>query len=103
MIRHMVFVRFSSDVSRHDRARILSELGALRDHLGGILDFQTRRNESPETAVTHAFNDMFWFDFEDDAARDAYLEDEAHKALGARLVDAAVGGLKGIFVCDITI
>lgn len=100
MIRHIVLVRFRSDVSEQEKADIYGALGALRGHLGGILDCQFGANVSPETPVVHGFNDGFWFDFEDVGARDAYLNDEKHKAVGSRLVGLAEGGLEGITVAD---
>jgi hypothetical protein len=52
--------------------------------------------ESLQRGHTHAFT----IDFADEAARDAYLVDAGHKALGARLVAAAEGGRDGITVVD---
>ena len=46
------------------------------------------------------FRDVFWFDFRDVAVRDAYLDDEVHKGIGARIVAATEGGPDGVFVCD---
>ena len=100
MIRHIVLVRFRADVTDQEKADIYRDLGKLRDHLGGIVDCQFGANISPETAVVHGFNDGFWFDFEDAAARDAYLEDDKHQAAGGRLVEMAEGGLEGITVAD---
>ena len=100
MIRHMVHLRFTDTVSMIARAEMLAALDGLRAHLAGILDYRMFRNISPETPVLHGFMDLFWFDFVDESARDIYLADPAHQAIGARLV-AAVGGLDGILVCDI--
>ena len=99
MIRHMVHLRFLPSVSPLQRQTLFDALGALRGHLGGITGFHVTRNISPETAVTHGFDDLFWFDFTDAQARDTYLSDAAHQSVGAGLV-AAVGGLDGLFVCD---
>jgi hypothetical protein len=44
---------------------------------------------------------MFWFDFRDAGVRDVYLEDAAHQAIGARIVEKLEGGADGVFVCDI--
>lgn len=100
MIRHMVHLRFQPGISAAAKAALYHDLEALRGHLDGVLDFQTRANCSPETLVTHGFSDLFWFDFADAAARDAYLADAQHRAVGARLVSAVQSGLEGIFVCD---
>lgn len=44
---------------------------------------------------------MFWIDFRDLNARDAYLANETHKSIDSRIMASLDGGTKGIFVCDI--
>lgn len=100
MIRHIVAVNFKSDTPQESKADIFEKLGSLRGHIGGILDYQIRENVSPEEPVIHGFLDLFWFDFEDAAARDAYLIDPGHKSLGAKLIGMAQGGPAGIQVLD---
>ena len=97
MIRHLVFMNYRDDVSRETRDGIIKDLVTVREEIAGIIDFQHRNNLSHEDHVTHGFMDMFWFDFEDETTRDTY------QAVGARIVAAAEGGLKGVFVCDIEI
>lgn len=101
MIRHLVFLNYSADVSSDARASLMRELENLRQEVDGIEDFGTRRNLSPETAFVHDLTDMFWIDFRDEQARDAYLANETHAAIGARLMASLDGGAKGIFVCDV--
>ncbi|MEM1431742.1 MAG: Dabb family protein [Pseudomonadota bacterium] len=101
MIRHLVFLRFSNDIPRQDRDALMGELAALQDEIDGIETFCARPNRSPETAFTRGLSEMFWFDFRDSRARDAYLANETHKAIGARLLASLDGGADGIFVCDI--
>lgn len=101
MIRHMVFLKPRAEVSNANFTELMQELDGLRGHLKGIADFQFRDNVSIETAVVHGFSRMFWFDFETETARDAYLVDPQHKAIGRRLVAACDGGTDGLFVCDI--
>ncbi len=103
MIRHMVFMNFRKDVSSETRDAIINDLGQLREEINGIVDFQHRSNISPEDHVTHGFKDMFWFDFQDQATRDVYLQNKNHQAVGARIVAAAADGLRGVFVCDVEI
>ena len=100
MIRHIVAVRFSNAASAEEKAAIFAELAALKDIVEGALDFQVRQNISPEEPVVHGLNDLFWFDFRDEASRDAYLVDPAHVKAGARLVAASEGGVDGITVLD---
>jgi hypothetical protein len=100
MIRHIVLVRFKSDVSRAEKDALFEELGLLKALIPGTLSYFFGRNVSPEAPVTHGFDDGFWFDFENAEARDAYLLDPRHQAIGAKLVAAAKGGLSGIQVFD---
>ncbi len=101
MIKHLVFVKYAPSVGSETKTAILTDLESLRTEIDGILDFGHGPNLSPEEPVVHGFKDMFWFDFKDIATRDAYLENETHKAIGARIGAAADGGAAGIFVCDI--
>lgn len=100
MIRHLVALKFAETTSAAERQSIMDELAALKPRIDGFLDFQVRRNVSPETPVVRGFLDMFWVDFADETARDAYLEDPEHKKAGARLVAALEGGVDGLFVYD---
>ena len=103
MIRHIVALRFAESVSDAQKAGFYAALQALSGHLPGILDFRSFSNISPEEPVVHGFRDLFWIDFADGAARDAYLVDPGHQAIGAQLVAAAVGGVAGIQVLDVTL
>ena len=101
MIRHFVFLRFPKDMPATQKQTLFGRLSALQTQLDGIVDFCHRPNISPETPVIHGFSDMFWVDFTDAAARDRYLSDPGHRAVGADLVASVTGGTDGIFVCDI--
>lgn len=101
MIRHYVHLRFKLDVTDEQRGPVCGALAGLSDHLDGMLDFQHRKNESPETPLVRDFNDVFWIDFTDARARDVYLDHPMHREIGARLVGMTKGGLDGIFVCDV--
>ncbi len=101
MIRHLVHLRFCADVAEDQKTALYAELAALSDHIDGIVDFQHRKNVSVETPLVRGFLDMFWFDFRDADARDAYLVDAEHQAIGGRIVECLDGGADGVFVCDI--
>jgi hypothetical protein len=100
MIRHIVLLRFKESVTADEKAAHYAELEGLKGHLKGILGSQFGPNVSPEEPVIHGFKDGFWFDFADEAARDAYLVDPAHQAAGAKLVANAEGGRDGLVVFD---
>ncbi len=101
MIRHLVFLKFPETLPSVEKQALFQRLSDLRGHLNGISDFGHKPNISPEDAVTHGFTDMFWVDFTDASARDAYLHDPTHQAVGADLVANVIGKTDGIFVCDI--
>jgi len=101
MIRHLVHLRFKSEVSNAEKQSIYNNLAGLSDHIDGILDFQHRQNVSVETPLVRGFLDMFWFDFRDEAVRDIYLVDQKHQEIGGRIVEKLEGGADGVFVCDI--
>jgi hypothetical protein len=48
MIRHLVHLRFAQDTSDADKQALYDKLAGLSGHIGGILDFQHRRNVSVE-------------------------------------------------------
>lgn len=101
MIRHFVLLRFLDSVDTETKASIYKDLRALRDHLPGIVGFHAGPNVSVETDLIRGNGDAFWVDFVDRAARDAYLADAGHGAVGARIVANTVGGVDGVTVVDI--
>ena len=103
MIRHLVFLRYSSNVTPDMKDALMRDLEALRDEVEGFEAFYTRQNVSPETPFVHGLTDMFWIDFRDAAARDGYLANETHKEIGSRIMASLDGGPEAIFVCDIEI
>lgn len=103
MIRHIVALRFRDGVDRGAKAALYDDLAALKGHLDGIIDFRSFANVSVETPLVRGFNDVFWFDFHDVAARDAYLADPVHQAIGARIVAQLQGGADGVFVADVAL
>ena len=100
MIRHLVALRFKPGTSDATRQALYDDLAGLKTRIEGILDFQSRTNVSVEDALVRDYRDLFWFDFRDTAVRDAYLVDEVHQAIGARIVAELEGGPDGVFVFD---
>ena len=103
MIRHLVALRFDAVISEDAKASLFTDLDAFQGLIDGVLDFQTRQNVSPEVSVAHGFQDLFWFDFRDEAVRDQYLAHPKHIAIGARLVAACEGGMDGVTVLDFAV
>ena len=103
MIRHCVLVHFRDSVNQERRDALFNEVSALQSHLTGILGVHTGATVSPETGMDKGYANGFIVDFTDPHARDAYLVDEEHQRVGARLVEAAEGGAAGILVFDLDI
>ena len=100
MIRHFVALRFREETSERAKAVLMADLANLAHRLDGVLDFQVRRNVSVEDSMARGFRYLFWFDFRDEAARDAYLANDRHMAIGERIVAELEGGEDGVFVAD---
>ena len=100
MIRHLVALKFKAGTGEAVKAALYADLKGLNARIDGILDFQVRTNVSVENPLVRGFRDLFWFDFRDIAVRDAYLVDEVHQAIGARIVAELEGGADGVFVFD---
>jgi hypothetical protein len=103
MIRHIVALRFRDGTTAETKAGLYADLAGLSGHIEGILDFKSFANVSVELALVRGFNVLFWFDFRDEAVRDAYLVDPAHQAIGARIVAETAGGPDGVFVFDVAL
>ena len=100
MIRHLVALRFKAGTPAETKQALYDDLAALDARIDGILDFQSRANVSVEDPLVRGFRDLFWFDFRDTGVRDTYLDDQVHKAIGARIVAELDGGADGVFVMD---
>lgn len=101
MIRHLVHLRFRSDIEAAQKKALYERLNGLVARIDGVEDFQYRENVSVETPLVRGFLDMFWFDFQDAEVRDAYLIDAEHQAIGGDIVVCLEGEAEGVFVCDI--
>lgn len=102
MIRHIVLVRFRSDVSEQTISALFQELHEIEDKIPGLIAMTSGRSESPEK-IERGYMHGFVVDFADWDALAAYQEHPAHKALGGKLVANAIGGLDGILVLDIPV
>lgn len=102
MIRHCVFVKFRPEIDIAARAALYADLAGLQPAMPGMLAFRSGPNVSPE-GLGKGFDEGFIADFADEAARDFYLADDRHKAIGARIGAAAEGGADGILVFDLLV
>jgi hypothetical protein len=102
MIRHIVLIRFQSEVSEARIAELFAELHQIRDKVPGTLAITSGKSESPEQ-IERGYMHGFVVDFADWAALQAYQDHPDHKRLGAGLVAAAQGGIDGILVFDLPV
>ncbi len=103
MIRHCVFIRFRDTVTPALRDSLFEEISSLTGRLPGLLAVHVGANVSPETGMDKGFADGFIVDFDGPQARDVYLADPAHQAVGAKLVAHAIEGVDGILVYDLEV
>ncbi|MBM1222354.1 Dabb family protein [Ponticoccus sp. SC2-23] len=102
MIRHIVLTRFAPDVSEDEIREIYTGLAALVERLPGARDFKGGRSSSSEQ-IERGYHHGFVIDFDDWPDLQTYAENPEHKALGARLVENAIGGVDGLLVLDIEV
>ena len=99
MIRHIVLFKLKSGVDAATVEHVFSALKDLAHKVPGIISISAGRDNSPEglqRGNTHGFT----VDFENAAARDAYLRHPAHQAVGKMIVGITEGGVDGICVVD---
>lgn len=102
MIRHCVWIRFRPEVTPQARRALLGEIRGLVGSLPGLMSVELGRNAGYED-MDHGFSDGFIATFLDADALARYQADPRHRATGARLVEAAQGGLQGLLVFDLDI
>ena len=100
MLRHIVLLRFRETVPQATRDALMADLAAVVSAVSGCGNFHAYRNVSVEAPMIKGFRDGFTLDFADETARDAYLADPAHAAVGARIVAETEGGADGVIVFD---
>jgi len=103
MIRHCVFIRFKPETSQARIDELFGNIDALKHHLTGVLAVHVGKNVSPETGMDKHYSNGFIVDFDDAESRDVYLKDAQHQAVGAQLVEAAVGRVDDIMIYDLKI
>lgn len=102
MIRHIVLVRFRSEISQPVIEDLFADLHRIEGEVPGLLSITSGRSESPER-IERGYLHGFVVDFADWAALEVYQNHPDHKRFGARLVAHAEGGLDGILVFDLPV
>ena len=102
MIRHIVLIRFRSDITEPEVDSLFEELHQIEGAIPGLISITSGKSESPEK-IERGYMHGFVADFADWDALQIYQAHPLHKALGAKLVANAVGGLDGILVFDLPV
>ena len=102
MIRHIVLTKFKPETDEDKIFRIYDGLSALVERLPGAKNFTGGRSESPEQ-IERGYKHAFVIDFNSWEDLALYAEHPEHQALGAQIVDHAIGGIDGILVLDIEV
>ncbi|MEK9845990.1 Dabb family protein [Thalassospira sp.] len=102
MIRHIVLTKFKTEVTKAEIDSLFAKLADLKPLIPGMRSFDGGASVSPE-GLEQGFRHGFSIDFDDAAARDAYLEHPEHKALGGQLVGLLKGGVAGLVVFDLVV
>ena len=102
MIRHIVLIKFKSGIDQNVIDSLFDALTDLGREIAGMRGFDGGVSVSPEN-LEQGFRHGFCIDFDDEAARDAYLEHPTHKELGGQLVGLLEGGIAGLVVFDLDV
>jgi hypothetical protein len=100
MTKHIVLVKVRPDLAEAQLQLVFAELGGLKNSIAGIINFSWGALNSPEgldRGYTHAFE----IEFENAAARDAYLPHPEHQRVaGEVLLPALQDGVNSVLVFD---
>jgi hypothetical protein len=99
MVTHMVLFRVRQDVSAATLERVMTDIGALRTQIPGILSYSWGPYASPE-GLHRGYTHGFCMTFRDASARDAYLPHPAHERVKTAVLAILDGGLDGVLAFD---
>lgn len=102
MIRHIVLTKFKPETEERDILDIYAGLSDLTRRLSGAQGFTGGRSESPEQ-IERGYTHAFVIDFDSWEDLETYAKHPEHQALGARIVENAVGGIDGVLVLDLNV
>lgn len=94
-VQHLVLLKFRDETASGDVRQVLDEFSKLTAKIPGIRGLQWGTDQSPEK-LSRGFTHGFVVTFESAAARDAYIEHPAHRAL----VELAKPSLEKVFAFD---
>ncbi len=100
MTKHVVLVQMKPELSQSEIDHVFAELSGLQQSIPGIVSFSWGVQSSPE-GLDRGYTHAFVIDFEDAAARNAYLPHPEHQRVaGQVLVPALQNGVDSVLVFD---
>lgn len=102
MIRHIVLIKFNTDMADSHISALFDELHQIKEKLPGLIAITAGRSESPEQ-MERGYMHGFVVDFTDWNGLQAYQDHPDHQKLGAKLVANALGGIDGILCFDLPV
>lgn len=102
MIRHIVLTKFKLETEESDISEIYEGLAELTSRISGAHGFTGGRSESPEQ-IERGYKHGFVIDFDSWEVLGTYAQHPQHLALGARIVENAIGGIDGVLVLDLEV
>jgi len=102
MILHIVLLKYQNRITEAQKSDIYQRLSALCEAMDGVSQFSAGPSNSPE-GHEKGFMDGFTLHFDHEEARQNYLEDATHRAIGGDLVAMLEGGIDGLLVFDLEI
>lgn len=100
MIQHIVLVQFRPEITDAYIKSLFTELQEIQGKTGGIRAITAGKSQSPEK-LERGYMHGFIVEFSTWDALQSYQDHPDHKTFGAKLVQAAIGGLDGILVFDL--
>lgn len=100
MIQHIVLVQFRPELTEEAIGTLFAELHEIKDKVSGLLTITSGKSQSPEQ-LERGYMHGFIVEFASWDALQSYQDHPDHRAFGAKLVQAAIGGLNGILVFDL--
>jgi len=92
MIRHIVLMKFRSDLAANTVTKAIEKFFALRETTGEMQTMEHGLNSSEE-GLDHGYTHCFLINFTDEAALQRYLKHSAHQEFVATIMPMLADGL----------
>lgn len=102
MIRHIVLIKFKSEVEEATIETLFHNLATLTQKLDGASGFTGGKSKSPEH-IERGYMHGFVIDFDAWETLNTYQKHPDHIAVSDGLLENAQGGIDGILVLDLEV